>query len=374
MKQVEAAPVTLAPSTRIAIKMLAILAACFALYFGRGLFLPVALAIVLALTLSPIIQVGQRVRIPAAVSAFAVMVTFTAGLFLAVMTFAEPLGTMIADAPRIGEQLKAKLKSLGDPLKTIDKVGEEVEKIATSATVGSAPEVIIKQPGLIARAADDLAAIAATILLTLTLCFFLLVSRDLFFLKVVRIMPTLSDKKSALQLANSVEHDVSHYLLTVTVINTALGTLVGVIFWALGMPNPLLWGTLAGLLNFLPYVGAIGGIVLSAAVAVITFDTLGQALAVPASYALLTILEGQFITPSLLGRRFSLNTVVILLSIAFWGFMWGSAGVFVAVPILIMLKALADQFDELAPLSEFLSGSDVPEPRSDAVEKDQPVA
>ncbi len=365
---------TLAPSTRFAIKLLAVLAACFALYFGRGLFLPIAIAIVLALTISPIIQIGQRIRIPAGISAFFVMLTFAAGVFMAVSTLSAPVATMIADAPQIGEQLKWKLKGLRDPLHTIDKVGEEVEKIAATANTGSAQEVIIKQPGLLARAADDLVALGATTLLTFTLCFFLLVSRDLFFLKVVRVMPTFSDKKSALQLANNIEQDVSRYLLTVTLINTALGTLIGLTFWAFGMPNPLLWGMLAGLLNFLPYVGAIGGITLAAAVAIITFDTLGQALAIPAAYLTMTLVEGQFITPYLLGRRFSLNTVVILLSIAFWGFMWGAAGVFVAVPMLIMLKALADQFDDLASLSEFLSGSDIVESQAKTPTGDSPVA
>lgn len=374
MKQVEASPVTLAPSTRFAIKLLAVLAACFALYFGRGLFLPIAIAVVLALTLSPIIQIGQRIRIPAGISAFVVMLTFAAGLFIAVSTLSTPVATMIADAPQIGEQLKWKLKELRDPLNTIDKVGEQVEKIAATAGAGSAQEVIIKQPGLLARAADDLVALGATTLLTFTLCFFLLVSRDLFFLKVVRVMPTFSDKKSALQLANNIEHDVSRYLLTVTVINAVLGTIVGLAFWAFGMPNPMLWGMLAGLLNFLPYVGAIGGIALAAAVAIISFDTLGQALVIPSVYLMVTLIEGQFVTPYLLGRRFSLNTVVILLSIAFWGFMWGAAGVFVAVPMLIMLKALADQFDDLASLSEFLSGSDVEDPQVKNTTADKTVA
>ncbi len=349
----------LTPSTRFAVKLLAVLGACFALYFGRGLFLPIAVAVVLALTFSPIIQIGQRVRIPAGLSAFFIMLVFSTGLVLAVATLATPVANLIGDAPQIGQQLKWKLKALRDPISSIDKAGEEVGKIATAETTATAQEVIIKQPGLLARAADDLVALAATSLLTFTLCFFLLVSRDLFFLKVVRVMPTLKDKKSAVQLANGIERDVSRYLLTVSLINAVLGVLVGVAVWMLGMPNPLLWGVLAGLLNFLPYVGAIGGIALSGAVAIISFDTLGQALTVPFAYLLLTLIEGQFVTPYLLGRRFSINIVVILLSIAFWGFMWGAAGVFVAVPMLIILKAVADQFDELASLSEFLSGSDV---------------
>ncbi len=359
MKNAESLPVALTSSTRFAVKLLAVLGSCFALFFARGLFLPIAVAVVLALTFSPIIQLGQRMRIPAGISAFLLMLVFATGLVLAVATLTNPVTSLIAEAPKIGQQLKWKLKDLREPISSIDKAGEEVGKLATTEPAATTQEVIIKQPGLLARAADDLLALAATALLTFTLCFFLLVSRDLFFLKVVRVMPTLTDKKSALQLANSIERDVSRYLLTVSVINAVLGMLVGVALWILGMPNPLLWGVLAGLLNFLPYVGAIGGIVLSGAVAIISFDTLGNALAVPLVYMLLTLIEGQFFTPYLLGRRFSLNIVVILLSIAFWGFMWGAAGVFVAVPILIILKAVADQFDELASLSEFLSGSDV---------------
>ncbi len=221
-------------------------------------------------------------------------------------------------------------------------------------------EVIIRQPGLVARVSDDAVAMAASALLVLTLSLFLLMSRDLFYLKVVRVMPTLSDKKRALQAAYDIERDVSRYLLTVAVINAGLGTMVGLSLWALGMPNPLLWGVMAAALNFLPYLGALGGIVITGMVAIITFDTLGEALTVPAVYLVLTVIEGQFITPYLLGRRFSLNVVVILVSIAFWGFLWGAVGVFVAVPFLIILKVLCEHIDGLSNLGEFLSGEDAP--------------
>lgn len=123
-----------------------------------------------------------------------------------------------------------------------------------------------------------------------------------------------------------VEHDVSQYLIIVGAINTVLGLSVGMVFWMLVMPNPMLWGVLTRLLNILPYVGALMGILISAGVAIITYPTLGDAIVVPLAYLIITFLEGQLITPTVLGRRFSLNTVVTLVSFAFWGFIWGAGG------------------------------------------------
>lgn len=343
----------------VSIKLMAVLAVCAALYFGRSLFVPVVLAVVLALTLFPLIRAGQKAGLPPVVSALALMLAVTVCLVLAAASLSGPVSRLSAELPYIGYQLKYKLKSLREPLETIDEAGEQVEEMTKQAKDAGVQEVVIKQPGLVARAADDVIAMVATVLLALTLCFFLLVSRELFYRKVLRVMPTLSDKKRALQVAYDIEHDVSRYLLTVSAINAALGLGIGVALWLLGMPNPLLWGVLAGMLNFLPYIGAILGIVATGVMAIVSFPTLGEAAAVPAVYLVFTVLEGQFITPWLLGKRFSLNTVVILLSIAFWGFMWGAVGVFVAVPILIVLRVLCDRIDGLAALGEFVSGEPV---------------
>ncbi len=350
------------------VKLMAAVAVCASLYFGRSLFVPVALAIVLALTLFPLIRAGQRAGLPPVVSALALMLVVTACLVLASASLSGPVSRLSAQLPSIGYQLKYKLKSLREPLDTIDKAGEQVEEMTKQNRDAGVQEVVIKQPGLVARAADDVIAMVATVLLTLTLCFFLLVSRELFYRKVLRVMPTLSDKKKALQVAYDIERDVSRYLLTVSAINAALGLGIGVALWLLGMPNPLLWGVLAGLLNFLPYIGAILGIVATGVMAIVSFHTLGEAAVVPAVYLVFTVLEGQFITPWLLGKRFSLNTVVILLSIAFWGFMWGAVGVFVAVPMLIMLRALCDRIEGLAALGEFVSGEPVVDEPASAAE------
>lgn len=345
----------------MAVRLLAIVAICASLYLAKNLLMPIAFAVVLALTFSPLVQLGARWRIPGIVSAIIIMLTITTIVASAVMGLAQPFAELVEEAPQIGSQLKEKLRDLREPMESLNRAESQAEEL----TKGEEPtqEVVIKSPGLVARAADDFVSIIANLAFTLVLMFFLLISRDLFLTKVIRVLPTLSDRKKALAVAKDIEQDVSKYLLTVAIINTILGCLVGMWCWYVGMPTPILFGVLAALLNFLPYIGSALGILITAGVAVITFDTLSSALLVPAGYFLLTVLEGQFITPAVLGRRFSINTVVILLTIGFWGFIWGPIGVLLAVPLLIIFKAFCDRVESFENISEFLSGARPPPDR-----------
>ena len=354
--------IRLAGSTRLAIKTLAVIAVCIVLYYGRTFFLPIVMAIVIALTFSPIIKLGQRFLLPSAVSSGLLIFSFASAVGLGFVTLAEPFSELVSEAPSIGEKLNAKLSAIQTPMATFSEATKEVERIANGGANRSSNQMMVHPGGLIARAANDFAAIAASVILTLVLSFFLLVSRDMFYRKTLRVLPKLSDKKKALQVISAIEHDVSQYLLTVSSINIVIGVLVGGSFWLLGMPNPLLWGVMAGLLNFLPYVGALMGVLISASVAIITYPTLSEAAIVPLVYLLITFIEGQFLTPTILGRRFSLNTVIILVSLGFWGFIWGAAGVLIAVPLLIIMKVLCDHIEGFAGLAEFLSGDDTQDP------------
>lgn len=340
----------------MSLKILSLIAIFYTLYFARAFFVPVIVALLIALTLGPMVQALRYLRIPSALSAALLVVVFSIGVLAAVLTLAAPFAQLVDDAPQIGSELQDRLRAIREPVESINKVGEQVEKIAESEDSIGTSEVVVKQPGLITRAADDVVAIFATSVLVFVLSFFLLISRDLFFSKAVQIFPRLSDKKRILSLIRDIERDVSRYLLTVAIINVCLGLIVGSIFLVLGMPTPHLWIVLVALLNFLPYVGAMVGILASFGVAAITFDTLGLALLPAAAYLVVTVVEGQFVTPMVLGRRFSLNTVVILISIALWGFMWGPIGVLVAVPLLIVFKVLCERVDGLEQFGAFISG------------------
>lgn len=203
---------------------------------------------------------------------------------------------------------------------------------------------------------DTVSRIGASFAVILILAMFLLSSGELFYLKLVQAMPTFEGKKRALQTVYAVEKRVSRYLLTIAAINAGLGTCVGLYLTALGLPSAYIWGIAAFLLNFLPYIGGLGGVILVAGFSIVTFDSLGYALLAPAGYLFLTAIEGQVVTPWLVGRRLEMNTVAVFLTVVFWGWLWGIPGALVAVPFLVVFKVICENFEPLQTIGNFLSG------------------
>jgi predicted PurR-regulated permease PerM len=190
---------------------------------------------------------------------------------------------------------------------------------------------------------------------SLVLLYLLLASGDLFLQKLVRVMPTMRDKKRAVDISHEIQQLISNYLLSVSLINLGLGIIVGGGLYWLGVPNAAMWGMLIALLNFVPYFGPVAGITLLAVVGLLTFDTLWQGLLPPAWYLLLHLLEANFITPVLLGRRFTLNPVVIFVSLIFWTWLWGVPGALLSVPILVSIKVICERFPSMSHVSELLT-------------------
>jgi predicted PurR-regulated permease PerM len=191
--------------------------------------------------------------------------------------------------------------------------------------------------------------------LLLILLYFLLAYDGVFMAKLIKLLPTLSDKKRAVSIAHDIESHVSRYLFTVTIINACLGLAVGTTVGFLGLRNPIMWGVMVAVLNFVPYLGALTGIICMTIGAVLSFDSFGYALIFPAIYLAYGTLEGNFITPLVMGHSLTLNPVIILLSLTFWGWMWGIAGIILAVPILAAFKIFCSHIEPLSPLAEFLS-------------------
>jgi predicted PurR-regulated permease PerM len=177
---------------------------------------------------------------------------------------------------------------------------------------------------------------------------------DLFLRKLIRALPTLTNKQRAVEIARETERQVSAYLLTITLVNALLGAALGAAVWLLGVPNPTLWGAMVFVLNFIPYLGPLIGIVVLGVVALVTLPGLGYALLVPAFYFLLHSVESNIITPLVLVRRLTLNPIVMFLWLSLWFWLWGIPAAVLAVPMLKTLKIFCDNIPQLARAGQFL--------------------
>ncbi|MFZ3583614.1 AI-2E family transporter [Loktanella sp. DJP18] len=325
-------------------------------YFAKDLLLPILLGFLIALTLSPLSRGLSRIGIPHWVSAVGLIGITTVGIASVIFFSSGTVVGWMDSANQLGAELQTKLGGIFRQLETVRQAGEEV----TSMT-GADPavqEVVVKQPTLIDSAMSVLSNVGATLAVSLVLASFLLASGDMFYIKLVQSFPTMSGKKRALTMVYDIERRVSHYLLTIAIINAGLGICVGTALTLIGMPYAYIWGIAAFLLNFLPYLGAIIGVALVAALSIITFDSFAYALLAPAAYLTFTTIEGNFVTPTLLGRRLELNTVAVFLTVVLWGWLWGIAGALVAVPFLVVFKVVADNIDSMTIVGNFLGAAD----------------
>jgi predicted PurR-regulated permease PerM len=186
------------------------------------------------------------------------------------------------------------------------------------------------------------------------LTYFLLAVGDLFLQKLVTVLPQFNDKKKAVAIARETEAQISAYLLTSTIVNIGMGAVTALALWLLDMPNAVLWGVVAAVLNFVPYVGAVITMVVLGLAALLAYESTTQALLVPAVFFGINLIEGNLVTPMILGSRMRLNTVALFIGLIFWWLLWGVAGAILAVPIMAALKIICDHIESLTPVGEFL--------------------
>jgi predicted PurR-regulated permease PerM len=267
---------------------------------------------------------------------------------------AEPAAGWLEKAPLSVHQLKQKLLPLKRPMEKVAQATGEIDKL-TSSDEGQTKTVVVRRNAFIESFMTQTPEFIASGVVMLILLYFLLAYDGVFLTKITRTIPRLKDKKRAVSIVREIEMQISRYLLTITLINIGLGTAVGLAVHFLGLRNPIMWGVFVALLNFVPYLGALTGIICMTLGAVLSFDSLGYAMVIPASYLILATLEGNFVTPLVLGRSLTLNPVVILIALAFWGWMWGISGMILAVPILATFKIFCDHIEPMAPIGEFMS-------------------
>jgi predicted PurR-regulated permease PerM len=352
-------PVSVARTTPVQIVLIVLGVIAF-LYFARPVVLPVFLACIAGTTLKPLIRWLCRCSIPPALSAAIVLFFLVAALGIGFFHLGRPALTWMDEAPQHMTELRQRVQILFPRFKYFSQAAAAVTNLGATEEEKKeeqkkAPTMEIKD----GRGASSILNWTGTFLAgvgeTLVLLYLLLASGDLFLQKLVHVMPTLRDKKRAVEISHEIQQNISNYLFSVSLINIGLGTLVsGGLYW-MGVPNAIMWGMLAALLNFVPYFGPIVGVILLGIVGLLSFDTLWQGLLPPAWYLLLHLVEANLITPVLLGRRFTLNPVVIFVSLIFWTWLWGVPGALLSVPILVSIKVISDRVPALSSVSELLA-------------------
>jgi len=340
-----------------AVKGLFVLALFYTFYFARSLLLPIVLALLLSLILYPAVRALKRLRVPEPAGAALIVAALSGALGLGLYQLFEPASEWISTMPRIMGQIERKLVSVRRSVQEVTKAAEKVEALTSGdGQAKRRGEVVARPPSLMSRIWAGTQNVLVSAGATLVLLFFILASGDLFLRKLVRVMPTLTDKKTAVAVARTIQTAIGRYLFTISCINVGLGVLTAAAMQLLGMPNALLWGVMVALFNYVPYIGpAVSGTVLTV-VAFLTFDDPGDVVLVPIVYFTLETIEGQFITPILTGRSLTLNPVMIFLSMLLWGWIWGVIGALMAVPILMTFKIFCDHIESLDGIGEFLSG------------------
>lgn len=339
---------------RGALIVLLIFALAYVLQASRDLVLPIVVALVIAIVLSPVAAALRRLHLPHVLAAAIVVLFFAGAVAAGVYALTDPAVNWMERAPQTMRDVQKKLRKVRLPMMQAQQAAKQVEELTNVDGQKPANEVTVKAPSLAQRILTSTQRGLVYLAETVVLVFFILAFGDAFVRKLVKIPARLRDKIHVVQILQEIKQEVSHYLFTVACINAGLGTATGIAMWLLGMPNPVLWGVMAATFNFVPYLGSAVTLTVLTVVAVITFDTLAHAMLVPAVFLVLATLEGQIVNPIIVGRRMSLSPLVIVIALMMGAWVWGVVGVLLAVPILVMVKIFFTHSAHLAPYGEVL--------------------
>jgi len=325
----------------------------YTLYFASEIVLPIVFAFVVNLLLQPSMRVFARLHVPKTIAALLMISLFFGGLAALAVTLSGPAAEWVAKAPESLPRLERRLSIFKKPVEDMQKASKEVEKMAEGPAT-DARSVTVSVPGLSGFLFSGTRAFLVGGLTTVVLLFFLLVSGDLFLRRLVEILPTLTNKKQAVDISREIESNISGYLVTISAMNAGVGVATALACFVCGLSDPILWGTLAFLLNYVPILGPLFGVAILFLAGLLTFETLWQAFLPAGIYLAIHFIEGQTVTPMLLARRFTLNPVLVIIALIFWYWMWGVAGALLAVPMLATLKIVCDRIRPWMALGHFL--------------------
>ena len=331
-----------------------VLALLAAAYIASEIILPFVFAIVLKLLLQPAFRILERLHVPQIIAALLLILALFGAVVGLGAAISSPARTWAAKLPEGIPRLQEQLNFLREPVDTLQRFLQQVQDFGA----GPLPTVAASAQGptLLSKLFTGTRNFASGFFTTVLFLFFLLVSGDIFLHRLVEILPRFKSKRQVVEISQQIEGDISAYLVTITIMNAAVGIATALAMSFTGVGDPILWGTVAFLLNYVPILGTALGVLIFLLAGLLTHDILWQALLPAGLYFGFHLIEGETVTPLLIARRFTLNPVLVIISLVFWFWMWGIPGVILSMPMLAITKIICDRLQPLAAFGHFLEG------------------
>jgi predicted PurR-regulated permease PerM len=343
--------------TNIFLAALLLLAALAACYVATAIILPIVVAFVLMLVLQPAMRLAQRFYIPRGIAAACIILILFGVVVAIALVLSGPAAAWAQKLPSGIPKLQERLSFLSQPISTIQTILSRAESLTSHITAQESPlPVTLADRGLYGQLLDSTRYLVSGVLEMLLLLFFMLIAGETFLRRLVEVLPRFKNKRQAVEISQQIESDIAAYLMTVTLMNAVVGIATGLVAYLCGLGDPFLWGTIAFLLNYIPILGPIIGVAIFFLAGLLSVDTLWLACLPAALYLGIHVLEGETITPMLLARRFTINPLLVIVSLVFWYWMWGVAGAILATPMLAVTKIICDRIEALKPFGHFIEG------------------
>src|SRR5271166_4443420 len=326
-----------------------------AVYVAAEIVLPIVLAFVLSLVLQPAMRALERVRLPRGIAAILLILVLFSTLGGLGAMLSAPATSWAQKLPTGIPKLQERLSFLSRPIAAFQKFADQAQGLTLGGEAKAVP-VAVQGSGLSDRLLSGTRSFASGLLETMLALFFLLVSGDTFLRRLVEILPRFKDKRQAVDISKQIESDVAAYLFTITIMNLAVGVATGAVMALCGVGDPVLWGTVAFLLNYIPILGPMIGAVVFLLAGLLSIDSLWAAFLPAGLYLLIHLVEGETVTPMLLARRFTITPVLVILSLVFWYWMWGVPGAILSTPMLAITKIICDRIRPLMAFGHFMEG------------------
>ena len=330
-----------------------------ALIVGAPFLIPVTTAVLGYFILNAPRRALARLGVPSPVAAAIFTLAIGGILTLGGMALSEPVTDFVSDIPGLIEEVLGSLTGPAGPLESLNRAAEATEKVMGENSAEAPMKVqVVGGSGLATSVALVAPGVVGQVVFAMFLLFFLVSSGDLFIQKAIQIVDRFQDKKTTLATIRVIEARLGNYLGAITAINIGLGITIGAAMWLWELPSPWLVGGMATVLNFIPFVGAVAGSLIAGVIAFVAFSDPFAALGVMGTYYVLTALEGQLVTPTLIGQRLRLNITMVFLSVAFFAWIWSVMGMVVAVPLLIVIKVVCDAIPGMRKAGLFLGDAE----------------